>query len=123
MRLFALATAITIAAASASVTGCTSPGLVFPWTAAPPQYSGAPNLAARDCGWQPGCAPTAVYPGGYAPPGPQVYSGGYAPPGPQVYPEPAPAPEPYSRRYDPPVYSSPTRPYWGDQSYGSTNRQ
>ena len=110
MRLFGFATAIAIAAASAGVTSCTSPGLVVPGPTAPPQYSGAPYQLDRDCGWQPGCAPPEVYPGGYAPPGPQVYS------------EPEPAPEPYSRQYGPPVYSGPTRPYWGDQTYGSANR-
>jgi hypothetical protein len=62
----------------------------------------------RGCGWRAGCAPR-----------PELYSGPYGPPAPQVYsdPYPPPASEPYSRPYGPQVYSGPTYPYLGDQTY------
>jgi hypothetical protein len=150
MRGFALA-AITVAVASVGLSGCTSPGLGYPGLAAPPQYSGAPYAPAavvypqygvqppeappisaygsylppraacapvwscgyRGCGWQPNCAPR-----------PEPYAGSYGSARPQVYsaPQSLPAPQRYSGRSQPPVYSGPPRPYSGDPTYGSAYR-
>ena len=46
MRVFAPAAAIAVTVASGGLSGCTSPGLVYPGLAAPAQYSGAPYAPA-----------------------------------------------------------------------------
>src|SRR5262252_2953275 len=147
MRLFVIAAAAAVA--SIGLNGCTSPGfhnggfysgtpyapatVVYPEYGVPPPE--APPISAygsylppraacapvwrcgyQGCGWHSGCAPR-----------PEPYATAYGSSRPRVYSQPQPqprlAPERYSGRSSPQVYSGPPRPYPGDQTYGSTYRQ
>jgi hypothetical protein len=90
--------------------------IIVPGLAAPPSYDGAVasrsacppswRCGDRECGWQPGCAPTRDrYPDQYGLPGAQVYSTPGAPPAPDRYPDQygPPHPQVYSGRGAPPA--------------------
>jgi hypothetical protein len=148
MRVFRLTAASAIAVASVGLSGCTSPGLVYRGPTTALQYSGAPYAPAAvvypDYGAPPEAPPISAY-GSYLPPRAactpvwrcgyqgcgwqsgcvarrEVYSGQNGSPSPRVYANPPAAPQPYARRYGPPVYSGTTRAYSGDQTYGSASR-
>ena len=151
MRVFAPAAAIAVTVASGGLSGCTSPGLVYPGLAAPAQYSGAPDAPAAVVYPEYGvprheAPPISAY-GSYLPPRaacapvwrcgyqgcewhsgcaprPEPYAGTYGSSRPRVYSQPQPrlTPERYSGRTQPQVYSGPPRPYSGDPTYGSAYR-
>jgi hypothetical protein len=132
MRLFSLAATITIAVASIGLSSCTSPGfygggyysgapyapaaVVYPEYGVPPPE--APPISAygayvppraacapvwrcgyQGCGWHSGCAPR-----------PEPYAGAYGSSRPQPQLQPRLAPERYSGRSQPQIYSGQPRP-------------